>query len=85
MAIGSKAWGESTPWDDIHRDKYTEKEVAMDERWEKLILAKRKMENVQEAATKGCRKSKIELGHLERGKGPTLSVVKLGDESTAGP
>jgi len=68
MAVGSKSWGESTAWDDIHRDQYTEKEVPVEERWDKLILERRTMEAVQEAAVKGCRKSKIELGHLEREK-----------------
>jgi hypothetical protein len=69
MAVGSKQWGDSLPWDDIHRDQYVEKEVPVEERWDTLILARRTREEIQEAVNRNwCRKSEIELGHLEREK-----------------
>jgi hypothetical protein len=76
MAVGSKSWGESTAWDDAHRDQYAEKEVPIEERWDALILAGRTREELTTAVIfRDCRKSKIELEHLEREKSSPPAVV----------
>jgi hypothetical protein len=67
MAVGSKQWGDSLPWDDIHRDQYVEKEVPVEER---------SREEMQAAVNRHwCRKSEIELGHLEREKSSPPAVI----------
>jgi hypothetical protein len=76
MAVGSKAWDTTQPWQDIHRDQYTEKEAPVEERWDMLILGSRTMKEVQATAADGCRKSKIELAHLERGKCASPAVIE---------
>lgn len=43
-------------------------EIPVDKRWEDLILSTRTRDDIQKAAEKGCRKSQIELAHLDRNK-----------------
>jgi hypothetical protein len=43
-----------------------EKEMDLDEAWEKQIVSRRQKAEIKEAAKTGCVKSIIELAHLER-------------------
>ncbi|KAE9364780.1 hypothetical protein N431DRAFT_355108 [Stipitochalara longipes BDJ] len=66
MALMGKSWNGTVAWDDANRLDYMVEEVALDERWEDLILTARSKENVAKAAANGCRRSRIELAHLNR-------------------
>jgi hypothetical protein len=66
MVLMGKSWNGTFAWDDSHRGDYMVEETPVEKRWEDLILSTRIREDIQKAATNGCRKSKIELEHLDR-------------------
>lgn len=66
MALMGKSWNGKFAWDDDHRAAYIVEEIPIDQRWEDLILTARPKEDIERAAEKGCRRSKIEITHLNR-------------------
>lgn len=66
MALMGKSWKGTVAWDDVNRFEYMVEEVPLNIRWDEMILAARSKEDIVKAAATGCRKSKIELGHLNR-------------------
>jgi hypothetical protein len=55
-------------WDDQHRDDYMEKEIALEDRWEKQMLSARTIDAIKSAAlAKTDVRSIIEWAHLQRG------------------
>jgi hypothetical protein len=66
MALMGKAWNGTVAWDDVNRFHYMVEEVPVDERWEDIILMARLKDDIAKAAVNGCRKSKMELAHLNR-------------------
>jgi hypothetical protein len=63
-----KQWNGSHPWDEKNRESYVKAEVSLDEKWEKMILAKRckPRTGIEEDAEAGGLKDNIHLDHLER-------------------
>jgi hypothetical protein len=66
MARMGKSWNGTLAWDEVHRVEYMVDEAPVDERWEAMILNARSREEIERAAENGCRRSKIELEHLDR-------------------
>ena len=66
MALMGKAWNGTVAWDDVNRFHYMVEEGSLDERWEEIILMERLKDDIVKAVVNGCRKSKIELAHLNR-------------------
>ena len=57
------------PWEDLCRDRYLEQEFSLDDlddRWEKAILLREKMEDIEKNKEKGSRKAQTEWEHLKR-------------------
>jgi hypothetical protein len=68
MLAAGKWWNGTHPWDDEHRATYMEKEVPLEERWEKHILSARSKANIKKDAKAKDIRGIIELEHLERNK-----------------
>jgi hypothetical protein len=52
-------------------------EVPVDKRWEDIILSSRLKGDIKKAAENGCRRSKIELAHLDRDKSMDESGLEV--------
>jgi hypothetical protein len=54
------------PWYDENIDMYKEKELPLYQVWKGQILEARNLEEITEAAEKGCIRIKVELDHINR-------------------
>lgn len=65
IKASGRRWAWDKPWDDKVRGNYMVDEVSgIDERWGRLILARRGMAGVKKAASAGDVGAKLEEGHL---------------------